>query len=508
MKIQLSRERINSLALFLLLTVCYAYFFPRWADPNQNSRLDMVVAIVDDGTFQIDKYVANTVDYARIGDHYYSDKAPGTAFLGVPAYAALRAVLDLPMMDKVTERLANSDSFQSTLRAEGSGVLKDKVRFALAQVALSFVAAVIPSALIGVMLYRLLEAFTPDVWPRLGVGLIYGLLTPAFAYANAFYGHQLSAALLLGAFFLIFTASTFSAWRLLFVGFLLGYSVITEYPSALMVSVIYLYTFRRLYREGQWRRIGWVTLAGAAVAAGLMVYNKTVFGGWFKLGYESSTLWHDQHDTGFLSLSFPQPEAMLGITFGLFRGLFVLSPILLLAFPGFWLWWKSRQHRAEFFVAVASVLTIYLFNSSSVMWWGGFSVGPRYLLPMLPFLTLPIIFVLRQWEQVGWMRVLITLLVLWSFVATWGMTLAEQAFPPDTILNPWLDHVLPNWLAGNIARSLGTVLGFKGLSSLMPLTMLVTVTVIVWRLVVTSCGLTRAMKDRVVSQNVSQVVKS
>ena len=70
-------ERLNCFMLFTLLLTCYVYTFPRWADPNQNSRLDMVVSVVDDGTFQIDKYVANTVDYAKVGEHYYSDKAPG-----------------------------------------------------------------------------------------------------------------------------------------------------------------------------------------------------------------------------------------------------------------------------------------------------------------------------------------------------------------------------------------------------------------------------------------------
>src|SRR5262245_22887495 len=108
-------ERLNGLLIFAILLVSYAYIFPRWADPNQNSRLDMVVAIVEDGSFQIDPYVHNTVDYAKVGEHYYSDKAPGAAFLAVPVYAGLKLILDLPLVDSLTERLAHSAAFQSTL---------------------------------------------------------------------------------------------------------------------------------------------------------------------------------------------------------------------------------------------------------------------------------------------------------------------------------------------------------------------------------------------------------
>ncbi len=56
----------DSLLIFLLVLMCTAYFCPRWADPNQNSRLDMVVAVVEDGTLRIDDYVVNTVDYAKV----------------------------------------------------------------------------------------------------------------------------------------------------------------------------------------------------------------------------------------------------------------------------------------------------------------------------------------------------------------------------------------------------------------------------------------------------------
>lgn len=105
--------------LFLLLLLCYMYVLPRWADPNQNSRLDMVVAVVEDGTFQIDKYVDNkyvghTVDYAKIGGHYYSDKAPGAAFLGIPVYAVLKRFLDLPIMDSVMGKLADNEALKAT----------------------------------------------------------------------------------------------------------------------------------------------------------------------------------------------------------------------------------------------------------------------------------------------------------------------------------------------------------------------------------------------------------
>src|SRR4030095_1701401 len=108
----------NEIFIFLTLLCCYTYFLPRWADPNQNSRLDMVVAVVEDGTFQIDKYVHNTVDYAKVGEHYYSDKAPGAALIGIPVYASLKLVLDSPLMNDLMVKLANNQAFKETLRAE------------------------------------------------------------------------------------------------------------------------------------------------------------------------------------------------------------------------------------------------------------------------------------------------------------------------------------------------------------------------------------------------------
>jgi hypothetical protein len=465
----LKNKKVELLLFFLLVSV-YAYTFPRWADPNQNSRLNMVFAVVEDGTFRIDPYVSNTVDYAKVGDHYYSDKAPGTAFLGIPIYAGMKVFLDLPMFNGIMEMLSNNAAFQATLREGGTGILAQKVRFAIAQVVLSFLFAAIPSALIGLLLYRLSGKFTAHTWIRISFVLIYGLLTPVLAYAGAFYGHQLSTALIFGVFYLAWVhADRFTIVKAILSGSFLAYSVVTEYPAALLAGLIFLYLAYRLYQNHDLVKLSWVTGAGLVVAAGWMVYNNAIFGGPLTLGYEYSELWVDQHETGFVSLTSPHWDAIWGITFSAFRGIFFYSPILLLAVPGLYLWWRSRKYRTEFWVALASISIIFLFNASSIMWWGGFAIGPRYLLGMLPFMALALVFGMEMAVRSKVLMGVVGLLAAWSFVAVWGLTLAGQAFASDTIKNPLVDYAIPAWQSGDIARNLGTIVGLQGIRSLIPL---------------------------------------
>ena len=122
--------------------------------------------------------------------------------------------------------------------------------------------------------------------------------------------------------------------------------------------------------------------------------------------------------------------------------------------------------RPELLVAVAAVVSIYLFNASSSMWWGGFSIGPRYFLPALPFLVLPIGFVAENWERKAWFRILLGATMIWSWIAVWGLSLAGQSFPSDRINNPLLEYALPNWQLNQVARNIGTVLNFDGWTSL------------------------------------------
>src|SRR5512146_1282369 len=115
------RVHWHSLMLFVVLISCYAYFFPRWADWNQNSRFDLVLALVDDGTLAIDKYVDNTGDYAYYSGHYYSDKAPGLAILGVPVYAAFQTLISARTVASLQDVASANKALLGTLRDDGTG---------------------------------------------------------------------------------------------------------------------------------------------------------------------------------------------------------------------------------------------------------------------------------------------------------------------------------------------------------------------------------------------------
>jgi hypothetical protein len=72
-----------------------------------------------------------------------------------------------------------------------------------------------------------------------------------------------------------------------------------------------------------------------------------------------------------------------------FRGLFLGAPALLLGAAGFVLWFRSGRLRAEAWLSVGVLVFFLAFIVTFNGWHGGWAVGPRYLLPAVPFLALP-----------------------------------------------------------------------------------------------------------------------
>lgn len=453
--------------LLLLLLLCYVYFLPRYADWSQASRTALVLAIVNQHALTIDAYADSTGDYAEVNGHKYSDKAPGPALLGVPVYAAARVLLATPPGEMLVERMAHGEALRQTLKPGAAA--RDKVDFALAQAIVTWVVVALPSAVLGVVLFRVLGQVVPSERTRLLAVLVYGLGTSAFPYAGAFYSHQLAAALLFGAFALVWKQREPGAGRLMVVGLMLGLALISEYPTALIAGGIGLYVLAVTRRPLTWI---WIGLGSVPALAVMGVYDQLIFGTPLPVGYNYSTLWEAEHHTGFFSLSVPTWAAFWGISFSPYRGLFYVSPVLLLGAVGLVAMALRPRFRFEALLCAWCVTSFVLFNSSSVMWTGGFAVGPRYLVPMLPFLAVGLAVCLDRWGGQPVFRVVAGLLIAWSVAVTWSLTIGGQAFPGFE-QEPLWSVALPALADGNIARSLGTLGGLRGWWTLLPLVAIV-----------------------------------
>jgi hypothetical protein len=177
-------------------------------------------------------------------------------------------------------------------------------------------------------------------------------------------------------------------------------------------------------------------------------------------------------------IGWPRLSTLYYITVHPFRGLFVQSPVLLLAFAGFAFMWKIPRWRVECALAAFSLLTFLLVNSSLTLWYGGSTFGPRYLIPMLPFLSLPLSFLPRRWLPL--MSALTVISIANMFIATAGNPLVP-GFEFRKLLDQgatWISYFgyssiygesLRVLMRGEYARNLGMLVGLRGLSSLVPL---------------------------------------
>jgi hypothetical protein len=472
------RERTTALTLFITLSLAYAFVFPRWLDWNANARLDLSTAIVEQNTLSIDAYSQNTGDYALFNGHRYIDKAPGLSFLGVPAYFIVSRLTQPAAMQDLIMTLGHAPAAATTLNRPIDQVSREEFVFAGRSALTTWLIVGLSSALLGVILFDFLRRLNyPIRWRALAV-LIYGLATPVFTYSAAFYGHQVAAVLLFSAFAWLFALRARHARSIewLIIGGLLGYAVITEYPAALIAACIGLYAIwitRRLLP------IALIALGGLIPIGLWGAYNAAIFGTPFALGYQytANPYWSAILSTGFLSANVPTLGAIWGLTFSPFRGLFFVSPILLLSLPGLVLLRRSL-FRAEWITTLAIVLGFFVLISASAQWWGGWSAGPRYLVPLLPFLVWPLTATIDRmarlpamWRTAAW---IITIgLILISIVNVWALTLGGQYYAPDNILNPLIEYSWPRLMAGDVARNWGMLFGLRGVFTVLPLIALI-----------------------------------
>lgn len=481
-------NRKTASIIFTGLLLAYVYIFPRWLDWNQNSRFDLVKAIVEQGTLSIDAYVQNTGDYSIFNGRTYSDKAPGLSLLAVSVYAVSRPLTRWEPVQAMITQLGRSPASAATINRPVDQIPNQEFVFTANLIIATWITIVLPAIGLAVVMFRFLAHFGYSARVRAMTVLAYGLATTAAPYSSAFYGHQLVAVLLFVAFMWLHALRQRPphGWELFAIGMLLGYTILTEIPAALLVAVLSLYAIWIVRRPTS---IAVMMLGGLLPLTILGVYNTWIFGTPFTVAYLHSAvpMWREHFGTGLLSVDYFRPEALWGMTFGFDRGLFFVSPILLTVIPGFILLARRSEHRAEWLVCMAIPLALLLVLSASSEWYGGYASGPRYLVPILPFLVWPLAAALDRVEGMAPMRrqvlsILFAIMVAASILVTWSLTVGGQYYAPEDISFPLVKYSWPHIIEGDVARNVGMLLGLRGAWSLLPLIGIITITFyLVWR---------------------------
>jgi hypothetical protein len=354
--------------VFVLAFLSFAYFV-QGGGPNENSRYNLTRAIVEHRTLSIEAFHNNTFDKANVGDSHYSDKAPGLSFAAVPAHA-MYYVLRREPWDAIAER---NGMYVATL----------------ATVSLLSAAA-------AAAMYLLLRHLRASMVGALFAVTAWSLGSHALAYSTLFMGHQFVASCLLLAFSLIVCRADVSPthpwgrWMLAAAGGLAGWAAISEYPAALIAAALFLYALLRIH----WRSTIPFVLA-ALVPLGLFAsYNTVCFGSPMSLSYQHLSMaeFRNVMGRGFFGIGLPDPMVMFELLIGEFRGLLPLSPVFVLV-PIGWtaLAWKPSR-RIEAALSILVTLYLWLLSASYQRWDGGAAMGPRYLLPAIPFAAFPLAF--------------------------------------------------------------------------------------------------------------------
>lgn len=430
-------RRATAAVLFVLIWMSCAWFGSWERNPNHAVRLFAAMAMVEEGSAVIDRYEALTIDKARFGEHFYSDKAPGMTIMALPAVALADAWTGQRGVDFVAP--ATDPAFDRYLRL--------RLRLATAM------GPALLTALAAVLLWQMALNLTGSPGAALFAALGYGLGTPAWGWSTTLFGHAAVAALLFVGFWAVWRGTQglrpSRAYAAL-AGAALGWALVVEHSALLAALPIGLWALWRLRGTGAdgVRAGGVAVLAGTATLVPLVAYNLFAFGTPMRVAYEGVQGFEGMRQ-GLFGLTYPKPGVLWELLVGRFRGLAWVAPVLLLSPVGFAAMWARRDWREVGLAALAAGAVPILVNAAYVYWDGGNSTGPRHAVPGLPFLALalaPAWVWMRHW----WLRLAAAGLLAVSIAANLAIASAEIMAPAwvrDTMHDAVLrDRFWTGWL--------------------------------------------------------------
>lgn len=416
------------------------------------SRLDLLHAIVSQGTFNIDAYQTNTDDKTISYGHYYCDKAPGVVALAFPGFYLSSKILP---------------AFGVPIDSEKGWLLSSWICVA---VSVGLVTA------IGITcLFRWLEGFASS---RLALtsSLVAGFGSMPFPYSTMLMSHAIVVSLFCIALYYLRLGWDGLEGRMdnkgkvltdLAAGAACGTAVACEYSAALVAAGI-LVSVTFISRK----KSVLLVLGSIPPLSLILAYSWICLGSPFSLTY-SHEAFYTENSSGFYGIHCPDSDNLIQLLFSAREGLFFWTPFLLLSLVGYPMLFVRRKNVfwLSFYGALGQMIVISGYWTVTA----GQMLGPRLLAPILPLLILA--------ASVGATKMPRTAIFLaWTSVAMTGTaTLIDAHLPRGA--DPFIHFYVPQLLAGNFTYNLGEAIGLRGFWSIIPLLFVVSAGVwYLWRL--------------------------
>ncbi len=226
------------------------------------------------------------------------------------------------------------------------------------------------------------------------VALTYGLATIGWPYARTFFAETLLTFWLVAAAWAMYRYKQTGHWGWIsLAGAAMGLGITSKYVMAAAMPAFALYIWLEFLRcNGQHTRWHWAArtaLAGgvafALIVGALMAFNYARFGNLLETGYTKGPPIRAINDW---STTATPLTSLYSFFFSSGKGFFFFSPPTVLALWGMPALARRRRNEAWLMFTIAAIYP--LFYSLVHRWHGGANWGPRYIVCITPFLTLPI----------------------------------------------------------------------------------------------------------------------
>jgi hypothetical protein len=410
------------------------------------------LSLGDHFSFRVDEYANMHPDlFEKEGYGWHIGNNPGASMLAAIPYGLARPVID-SIVKRVQEKRAASGLTEPSSYNSPWPMAREfykeawrrgfDVKFGFAAFVMQALCMAPVSALGVVVIFFVLGRIVLSDRTALWLSLLYAFGTPVF-----FRTGYLNQNMMLGHFAFIGFVTMWNPggsdrWststRFFLGGVAGGTAMLFDYSGAVLLLGLFVYGLAKRLRVAApadaFRHACWYVLGTLAPVFLLWFYQWQSFGHPFYPGqhWMPPVEWIE---LGYQGYGWPQLELFLALAFDYRFGLFVSSPLMLLAVLYPFVGYKDSRllPNLELAFILSLFLAFWLFFSGSNYTRLQFNTGIRYMAPMLPFLFLPAAVMLMRLP-----RVAIYFIAVFSVTESWCLAMVRDVERGLGVLDPIL----------------------------------------------------------------------